>query len=292
MPEERKTYSREQWREERRQRQETYRKQRWEARHHRRQQSGHVIPGIIILLGGILLLLRQTGMQIPDWVFSWPMLLIAIGLCMGIAHNFRDISAFLLILIGAGFLLPRAFDISIHLEQFIWPGIVILIGLLILIRPKRKLRWDNYQIADGTNEIAGTQKGNAWEAAKEQWKESTGFSGTSASDRIDTTAIFCGVKRTVLSKNFKGGDAVNVFGGTEINLTQADIEGMAVLDVVVVFGGLKLTVPPNWEVRNNVITLFAGVEEKRNAQVQGVSPDKVLLITGTAIFGGIDIRNY
>ncbi|MBM3416907.1 MAG: hypothetical protein FJY20_10820 [Bacteroidetes bacterium] len=52
----------------------------------------------------------------------------------------------------------------------------------------------------------------------------------------------------MLSKDFKGGDIVNIFGGTEFNLSQADIKGRVTLEVTTIFGGTKLIVPSHWEV--------------------------------------------
>src|SRR5690349_22431252 len=39
---------------------------------------------------------------------------------------------------------------------------------------------------------------------------------------IDVTAVFGGIKKNVLSKNFKGGDITSFMGGSEIDLSQAD----------------------------------------------------------------------
>jgi len=56
-------------------------------------------------------------------------------------------------------------------------------------------------------------------------------------------------------------------------------------------GGTKIIVPPNWEVRSEVTALFAGFEDKRQ-QPLTANPDKVLIIDGTSIFGGIELKNF
>jgi predicted membrane protein len=94
-----------------------------------------------------------------------------------------------------------------------------------------------------------------------------------------------------VSKNFRGGEIVNFFGGSEINLMQADINGRVHLEVVQVFGGTKIIVPSNWTVHSEMVAIFGGIEDKRPPQLN-VAAEKVLVIQGTSIFGGIDIKSF
>lgn len=87
-------------------------------------------------------------------------------------------------------------------------------------------------------------------------------------------------------QRFKGGDIVNIFGGTELNLTQADITGKVTIEITTIFGGTKLIVPANWEVKSEAVTIFGGLEDKRSASVMNSNGDKVLVLKGTVIFGG------
>jgi hypothetical protein len=107
--------------------------------------------------------------------------------------------------------------------------------------------------------------------------------------------VFGGVKKNIISKNFRGGETVTIFGGTEINLTQADVNGGVVLDLTQIFGGTKLIVPPHWRIQSkDMVAIFGGVDDKRpllsNASTE--ETNKVLILKGTCIFGGIDIRSY
>lgn len=115
--------------------------------------------------------------------------------------------------------------------------------------------------------------------------------GFSSDDFIDSTAIFVGVHKKIVSKNLRGGDITSIMGGTELDLTQADFNGMVKLDVTQVMGATKILVPPHWEVRSEVNALFAGYEDKRQ-QPAVVNPDKVLILQGTSVFGGIELKNY
>ena len=85
---------------------------------------------------------------------------------------------------------------------------------------------------------------------------------------------------------------MNVFGGTELNLTQADIQGSAVLELTTIFGGTKLIVPSNWSVKSEAVTIFGGIEDKRQIAQVIEHPEKKLILKGTVIFGGIDIKSF
>ena len=246
------------------------------ARHCRNpKHNGRWFGVFVILIGLVLLLKRMSPDFVPHWLLSWPVFLILVGLFIGIRHRFRHFLPFALIIIGSVFLAKKALVIPIDLEQYIWPLAIILVGLIIILRPRNKADW-----ADHTN-TASEGKGTFGIPAEQE-----------NSDRLDSTAVFCGSRKNILSKNFSGGEMVIVFGGSEINLTQADLNGKAVLDVVIVFGGLKLTVPANWDVRTNVMNVAAGIDDKRQQHNHTPDPEKTLLITGTVLFGGIDIQSY
>jgi len=53
----------------------------------------------------------------------------------------------------------------------------------------------------------------------------------------------------------------------------------------------KIIVPAHWEVRSEVTAMFAGFEDKRQ-QPAITNPDKVLILDGTSIFGGIELKNF
>ena len=270
------------WREQRKKEREERReerKQRWNnTRHaqfglvHNRHNS--IWTGVFILIIGLAALLKATFTDLPDWVFSWQTLLIALGLFLGLRRNFRGGSWLVLILIGTIFLLNEIYP-EFTFRRYMWPVALIVIGLFIVVRPRHRLRWE------------GDEK-------KTSEGGSTILSDTdySKDDFVESTSVFGGAKKIIISKNFKGGDLVNIFGGTELDLSQADFTGTAVIELTTVFGGTKLLVPSNWSVKSEAVTIFGGIEDKRRMQTITDIPDKTLLIRGTVIFGGIDIKSF
>lgn len=268
------------------------RRERWERRGRFRNEKGRVWGGLVMLIVGAVLLLKVSGaLLFPAWFFTWPVLLIGIGLFSGIKHRFRRMGWLIPVVIGGVFL---AGDLSpnIHLEPYLWPVLLMAAGLFIIFRPKnRRCRGGgpgNDDFTDKEDTGAETSTASAErQLGTDDWQTAV----PDRSDTIDATAVFGGVKKNVLSKTFKGGDITTFMGGAEINLTQADFNGRAVIDCFNMFGGTKLIIPPDWEVQSEVTAIFGGVDDKRPTAA-GVSADKVLYLDGTCFFGGLEIKSY
>src|ERR1700681_1887544 len=93
------------------------------------------VPFGLIVVGGALLM-RELGLGIPDWLFSWQILLIVIGIFSGFAHAFRGPGWLIMILIGSFFLMDQIIP-GFDLHRFIWPAVIIIVGFVMLIRPKK-----------------------------------------------------------------------------------------------------------------------------------------------------------
>lgn len=230
--------------------------------------SGRVMGGIVLVLAGLVLFAdRALEVDIPRWVTSFPMLLIVIGLFIGARHNFKSWGWLIPIGIGVIFLSDDLlWEFNIRARN-VWPIVIVIVGLVMIFRPKRKRTQSTLPIMPVTS------------------------SGPDQGEVLDTVAIFGSAKKNILSKNFRGGDVVSFFGGSDLNFMQADIQGVAVLDVTSVFGGAKLVVPGNWTIKSEMVSIFGGIEDKRQMLAEA-DPNKVLVLEGTVIFGGIEIKSY
>ena len=246
----------------------------------RRSKRGENIIGGLVLLGiGGILLARQAGLNLPSWLFTWPMILIIVGVFVGIKTRFKDFGWLILIGIGTFFLVDKMPNMEIR--DYILPAIVITVGLIFLLRGIFK------QPKNIGDEDPLTQ-GNELVPANGEARENA---GATAENIMEVVSIFGSAKRVVLSKNFKGGEIISIFGSSEINLTNADFTGTLVLEVVQIFGGTKLVIPPHWEVQSQTATIFGGIEDKRSIQPRGDTP-KILVLDGATIFGGVTISSY
>lgn len=237
--------------------------------------------GIFILVVGLVYLLKQMNFPIPYWVFTWATSLIVVGLYIGIKNNFRDSTWFILVIIGTVWLLDDITP-SYNLHRYIWPVGLMLVGFFFIIRPKK----NNLNTADYDDKKVDFKE------TKSNNSHPTNTDNYSNEDWVDATAIFGGIKKVIVSKNFKGGDITAIMGGVELNLSQADFTGKIYLDATNLMGGTKLIIPPTWYVKSEVLAIFGGVEDKRDIRSTTIDPNKILVLAGTCIFGGLEIKSF
>jgi predicted membrane protein len=244
-------------------------------------RGGNKIAGGVIIVGiGVALLLRNMGLLLPNWLFTWPMILIIIGIYSGFKHNFRHNSWLILIAIGSFFLI-QDFIPELHLAAYFWPLVIIGIGIIYIIRPRND-SWGRWR--DGHHAYRRKQR--------QSWAGFANEESVDSNDEFSISSIFSGVKRNIISKNFKRGQIRSIFGGAEIDMTQADMTEPSFIKLEVIFGGVSLVVPSNWSVQNEVDGLFHGVEDKRYNPSVTMDPNKVLVLKGNCVFGGIEIKSY
>lgn len=228
------------------------------------------VGGLILAIGSIWLFKKLDLFYLPRWVFSWQTLLIGLGLVFGINRKFEGIGWLALILIGAFFLIDDIFFLDYEIRRLAIPIGVIVVGAFIVGRA-------------------------LWGPSREARKSLTGDGviniDEGGEDYFDITTIFGGAKKKVFSKQFKGGETTCLFGGTDLDLTQADIQGTVIIDVVQMFGGVKMVVPANWEIKSDITAILGGFDDKRSTP-QAPSSGKKLVITGFVMFGGVEIKSY
>jgi predicted membrane protein len=245
--------------------------------------GNRVLTGVFLLVIGALLMAKTAGVFFPSWFFTWPMILIAVGIYSAFQHRFKGGAWMLFLLVGSIFLADKISD-NFYLRPYFWPIILISTGIFFILRPK-------------SYGCQGRKKGNIKDTDEYNYSLLHDGTGTekgptdAMNNFFDVTAIFGGIKRNILSKNFKGGDVLAFMGGAEINLTQADFTGRVMIDSFNMFGGTKLIIPPDWDVQSDVVTIFGGVDDKRPPATKH-DTSKLIILDGTCLFGGIEIRSY
>jgi predicted membrane protein len=240
-----------------------------ETKHDNGPQMKKYILGVIVIVAGCLLLLSNTGFlpyELRHILFSWQMLLIGIGVISLFSSESRTPGT-ILILIGGIFILPRAFDLNFNVMHLFWPVILIGIGVLILTKrlPRRTFQSRGHL----------TNNQNLDE----------GF--------IHEENIFSGGKQRVMHQVFRGGHINCVFGGSEVDLTQATLaDGISELEINTIFGGVTLIVPADWRIQLKMTSIMGGFADKRSYIKESPDPSKVLIIKGSTIFGGGEIKSY
>ena len=246
---------------------ENYRdeRRRSQSAEHHHLQNNRAIIGVILVLVGLFLVMRNTGI-FPDFIdhiiFSWPMLLVTIGLVITLGSSGGKTSGIIVMAVGAFFLIPHIFRETFDVNMF-WPSIFIIIGI-VFIFSKRK----------GWNSVSTTPQ--------------------TGDDYIDYVHIFSGGERQIVSDNFRGGKVTAVFGGSEIDLTKAKLApGVSELELACVFGGTTIIVPDDWNVKIEVVPVLGGFGDSRKLNPgRTIDTTRQLVIKGAVVFGGGEVKSY
>lgn len=232
---------------------------------HMRHPSSRLVIGIILVIAGLFLFLRNTNIFpvfIEDIMFSWQMLLIVIGLIITIGGSNRT-PGIVLMAVGGFFLIPELFYEIFGRYRIFWPALFIAAGILVIF---------------------------AGRGARDKFfhPEST-FSGP---DFIDIVNIFSGGDRKVVSDNFSGGKITSIFGGSKINLSKCRLApGVTQLEITCIFGGTEIIVPDDWSIIIDVVPVLGGFSDERRISSSTVyDSSKQLIIKGTVVFGGGEIN--
>ena len=213
---------------------------------------------IFIILAGALFLVDNLGfiyLNIPYYFTRWYTFLLILGLFLLFVRE-KQGPGITLVIIGGLFMIADLTYVNIF---SLWPLLLIAAGVAILVR-----RNVDRSAPDIRNE--------------------------SPNDVIDEAVIFAGSERVITSPNFRGGKLSTVFGGAEIDLSQATLaEGTNVIDIFTMFGGSTIYVPSDMNVQVKVTSIFGGYSDERNV-ANHEDNDRVLIISGTVLFGGGEIK--
>lgn len=261
-------------------------------------KRGKVVGGIFVVIAGCLLLAREMGVELPYWLFKWYTIIIAVGLFVGFKHGFKNLSWLVLILVGGIFLISETYP-EFSIKNYLWPIAIIIVGLFIIFKPRHRhsrCRENRFRHRHHRFNDPRLRDEKYWEQYRAETEKASysPFTETDSEDVINGVAFMSGIKKKIISKQFKGGEITVIFGGGEIDFTQADITDKATLEVTQVFGGTKLLVPANWEIKSETVSIFGSIEDKRMTRPTTLAnePSKILILKGTTIFGGIEIKSF
>lgn len=100
-------------------------------------------------------------------------------------------------------------------------------------------------------------------------------------------AIFSGQERKYFKEPFLGADILALFGGVQLDLTNAIINNDVRINVKSIFGGCELKVPSGVTIKTTETNIFGGV--KNNCKNQ-LNNNITIYIESVSIFGGLTIK--
>ncbi len=251
-----------------------------------------LVFGLLVIAAGVLLFAFNANMLPMDYkpiVFSWPMLMIAVGFILLFSRHNR-FSGILLMLMGAFFLLPK---LDIEALSFMkgngWAIALILIGILGVFRGVFNLHY----LSNGKRGSESRRSHKQWNAGSNEPASRTHWQGYPRNETgyIERNYVFGGSKEKLLIPDFKGGEINSVFGGTELDFSGSQLaEGIHYLEISTVFGGVVLYVPADWKIELRQTRVFGSFEDRRPPVNFEVDDKRVLIIQTASVFGGGELR--
>jgi predicted membrane protein len=99
-------------------------------------------------------------------------------------------------------------------------------------------------------------------------------------------AVLTTRKLSLEPRELDGRYIVAFMGGAEIDLRDADDAGDVHIEVLAMWGGVELRVPPGWEVTGNVVPIMGGVELKTGAAKGG----RRVIVSGLVLMAGMEVK--
>ena len=219
---------------------------------------GVIIVGLVVITLGFSLLANNLGWTYAQYIFRsvWPLLLVVAGL---------------------GIVLQR------KQNHGFWGGALMLFGLWSFADQQHWLRV-NFWAVFGPTLIVLVGASLIWRAvSRPRPPEAIGDS------YIHSFAVLSGSELRPTAP-FQGADLTAVLGGAKLDLTGTPMAGeVTTIDVFAFMGGVEIMVPSDWNVVLKVGCIMGGCVDKRRPST--LPQTKQLIIRGTSIMGGVEIKN-
>ncbi len=284
-----------------------------------------VVVGLGVLALGLLFTFDNIGLiEAGDYLRYWPLILVGVGLAQIIQAGTWSsyVGAVIWVLAGLWFLGRNVGLIRVGLLD-IWPLVLAGVGTLLVFRgwrgyDRRRGRWPGSQGAQGTADTFDIGE-DGWvtpvpaprvpepreparrvepapialpprEAPRESPQEEPGPRVRRGENTVNAFVIMGGIGRRFNTQDFKGGTAIAVMGGVELDLRQASIaQGEAAIDVLAFWGGIEIRVPEDWVVESQVFPFMGGFEDRTGPRPSGAR--KRLVVRGLAFMGGVEVKH-
>jgi hypothetical protein len=248
--------------------------------------SSRAVFGLCVVVFGLCLTAANLGWTPIYRVWEcWPLALAAVGLA-----KMADRSAgnrwfgALLVAVGIWWTADNVYVLRFHFWQW-WPLALVAAGVLMVLRSREQTRDLPPMPGSGATAAGAEAFGSARTGSPED--ASAGVSG--GDETITAFAFWSGSRRRSTSQRFGRADVVAIMGGVELDLRQASTAtGEAVLDVFVMWGSVRVKVPPDWTVVNQVVPIMGGSDDRTSGT--GAARHR-LRVRGVVLMGGVDIRS-
>ena len=244
------------------------------------------IIGLIVIGVGVLLLLGSLNVIDVDMgdIFIWiPSLFILLGVFLMVKNRFRRVGGPITMIVIAAIVQFAFLGFLDNVLRF-WPIILIAIGLVIFIKSFGARR--------------GRKSGSGSGAPHQDTPDSVTVLGSartvapSDQDSVNAVSVMGSATERIVSADFTGGQATAVMGEVRLDLRDCSVaEKPAALEIYVVMGEMKLTIPREWNARLDGVTAVMGEAKDVRARSDSEGSQTDLALSGTVLMGSLKIED-
>jgi Cell wall-active antibiotics response 4TMS YvqF/Domain of unknown function (DUF5668) len=219
------------------------------------------VLGVLIVGLGLLLTADNFNLVEADQILRfWPVVYVAVGLTKLAQSDTTAGQVFggVLAVVGVTLIVDEFWAIDLDIDRM-WPLALVAGGAFIVYRAARG-------------------------------ESACGSPGPATSDsQISEFAFWSGKVRKIAAPAFRRADLTAVMGGVELDLRGASTASGqgAIIDVFVWWGGVEITVPPDWAVSNQVVAIMGGADDSSTGTQDATNR---LIVRGFVIMGGVEIK--
>ena len=173
--------------------------------------------------------------------------------------------------------------------RIIFGLILIILGISVFVQiPIFNFLIALFIIVIGLRLLSGHPRRDRYHRNKEKFRErfENNFSEGTSHD-LDEVRVFGGLKRKVVMDDFENGRVISIFAGSEVDMSSVKTSEKTVyLELVAVFGGIRIKIPKNWKVINKSTTVAGRIDDNTSG-----TGSVVVKINGATVLGGIEIFN-
>ncbi len=216
-----------------------------------------VFTGIFLTIAGLLLLVSKLiPGSLPGWLVSWPMAVIGTGLLIAVISKRKTILWIIPIFWGGFAMLEQQMP-ELNIQKYSGAVSIIFVGLLFL----------------------GMRYIPAFYINKDRKRGNI----------LNITTVFTHNQSTFNVNNYNGSRLICVLGNMEIKMENDFDQDDAIIDASITMGVLKLTVPPNWIVKNSMASLLGAITDYRKPAAANTGTTKTITLAGNVSMGAIEI---
>ena len=223
------------------------------------KDKGNLIWGLLLIVIGVIIGLNSLGIADINLFFDgWWTLFIIVPSLIDLIKEPTKTGNYIWLAVGIVLLLCAQEILNIEIVgKLIFPVILVVTGLSLLLKDKlgakvkQKIKTLNQE---GLEEYYAT------------------FSGQEINPQGD---------------EFKGASLNAIFGGIDLNLTEAQIQKDTLINVTSVFGGVDIKIPSNVNVKVQSTSIFGGVDNNVKKYTENLP---TIYVKAFCLFGGADIK--